>query len=78
MQIRWIESDFKNLTISLGKVWENLDSPIKSYDLLKFGFFLISGMPPWHCGTVCDVTTVQLSNGTLRKVKKNLTFHGNI
>ena len=32
----------------------------------------------WHCANVCDVTTVQLSNGTVHKFYKNFAFHENV
>ena len=31
-----------------------------------------------HSATMCDVTTEQLSNGTVHKKKKKITFHENI
>ena len=79
-----MENDFRNLT---AKVWANLDNPIKSYDFSKF--WLISCMPPSQvplcCNLVCrplrchfDVTTVQLSNATVHKFLKNLTFYEKI
>ena len=65
MQIECMENDFRNLT---AKVWANLDNPIKSYDFSKFW---------WHSANICDVTTVQLSNGTVYKFHKMYTFHEN-
>ena len=41
------------------KVWAHLDNPIKSYDI---------------SATICDVTTVQPSNGTVHKFHKILLF----
>ena len=63
-----MENDFRNQT---AKVWTNLDNPIKSFDFLKF--WLISCMPPSQAN-ICDVTTVQLSNGTVHKFHKIFTF----
>ena len=62
MQIGWMKTYFRNLP---AKVWANLDNPIKSYDFSNF--WLISCMLPsqGHFATICDVTTVQFSNGTL-------------
>ena len=31
----------------------------------------------WHSSNICDVTTVQLSNGTVHKFLQNFTFHKN-
>ena len=31
----------------------------------------------WHFSNICDVTTVQLSNGTVHKSLQNFTFHEN-
>ena len=31
----------------------------------------------WHSSSICDVTTVQLSNGTVHKFFKNFTFREN-
>ena len=69
-----MENDFRNLTAT---VWATLDNPIKRYDFSKF--WLIYCMPPSrvHCDNICDVTIVQLSNGTLHKFHKIITFHEN-
>ena len=73
MQIGWMEDDFKNLT---AKVWANLDNPIKRYNFSKVS--LISCMSPSQVVLLyCDVTTVQLSNGTVHKFHEIFTFHEN-
>ena len=64
-----MENDFKNLTT---KVWTNLDDPIKSYDFSKLLFVCRPLM--WYSATICDVTTVQLSNGTAHKFQTILLF----
>ena len=66
---------YRNLTT---KVWVNLDNPNKSYNFSKV--WLIYCHPlRWHSATICDVTTVQLSNGTVHNFHKVLLFtvHGN-
>ena len=62
MQIGWMEDDFRNLT---AKVWANLDNPIKRYDFSKVHYFCVCRPLRWHSSNICDVTTVQLSNGTV-------------
>ena len=32
----------------------------------------------WHSFNICDVTTVQLSNGTVHKFLQNCTSHENV
>ena len=67
MQIEWMEDDFRNLT---AKVWANLDNPIKRYDFSKVSLILCTCTCRhlrWHSFNICDVTTVQLSNGTIHK-----------
>ena len=66
MQIRWMERDFRNITAN---VWANLDNPIKSYDFSKFLLISCIECRPlmWPCVNICDVTTVQLSHGTVHK-----------
>ena len=44
----------------------------------SFDLFLICRPLRWHFAIICDVTTVQLSNGTLHKFHKLFTFHENI
>ena len=67
MQIGWMEDDFRNLHVT-AKVWANLDYPIKRYDFSK-GFinFVVCCPLRWHSSNICDVTTVQLSSGTVHK-----------
>ena len=66
----------RNLT---AKVWANLDNPIKRYDFSKVSLILIVCRPlRWYSSNICDVTTVQLSNGTVHKFLQNLTFHENV
>ena len=61
---------FRNLTT---KVWANLDSPIKSYDFQSFDCFLYAALSA-DTGKICDVTTVQLSNGTVHKFHTTALF----
>ena len=58
-----MEDDFRNLT---AKVWVNLDNPIKRYDFSKVSLFSCM-LPSQALSIICDVTTVQLSNGTVHK-----------
>ena len=70
-----MENYFTNLSAI---VWVNLDrpNPIKSYDLFpSVGQFPIYRPLMWHCANICDVTTVQLSNGTVHKFHKIFAFH---
>ena len=53
--------NFRNLP---AKVWANLDNPIKRYDFSKVSLIVC----------ICDVTTVQLSNGTVHKLYTILLF----
>ena len=71
MQIGWMKKWLKNPT---AKVWANFENPSKSYDFSNF--WLISCMLPsqGHFATIYDVTTVQLSNGTLYKFHKIVLF----
>ena len=64
---KWFEDDFRNLT---AKLWANLDNPIKRYDFSKVSLILCM----WHSSNICDVTTVQLCNGTVHKFVQNFTF----
>ena len=76
MQIGWMEDDFRNLT---AKVWANLDNPIKRYMIYqRFHWFCVCRPLRWHSSNICDVTTVQLSNGTLHKFSQNFTIHENV
>ena len=75
MQIVWMEDDFRNLT---AKVWANLDNPIKRYDFSKVSLICVCRPLRWHSSNICDVTTVQLSNGTVHKILLNFTFHKNV
>ena len=75
MQIGWMEDDFRNLT---AKIWANLDNPIKRSDFSKVSLFCVCRPLRWHSSNICDVTTVQLSNGTVHKFLQNFTFHKNV
>ena len=76
MQMGWMEDDFRNLT---AKVWANLDNPIKRYDFQRFHYFRVCRPLRWHSSNICDVTTVQLSNGTVHNFfKQNFTFYENV
>ena len=57
-----MENYFRNLSAN---IWTHLDNPIKSYDFSKFDYYLVCR---WHSATICDVTTEQLSNRTVRKL----------
>ena len=70
-----MKDDFRNLT---AKVWANLDNLIKRYDFLKVSLILCMLPSQWHSSNICDVTTVQLSNGTVHKLLQNCTFHENV
>ena len=59
-----MEDDFRNQT---AKVWANFDNPIKSYDFSKVSLICVCRPLRWHSSNICDVTTVQLSNGTVHK-----------
>ena len=72
MQIGWMEDNFRNLP---AKVWANLDNPIKRYDFSKVSLICVCRPLRWHSSNICDVTTVQLSNGTVHKFLQNFTFH---
>ena len=56
-----MEDDFRNLT---AKVWI-----IQSRDMIfqRFHYFRVCRPLRWHSSNICDVTTVQLSNGTEHK-----------
>ena len=58
------------------KVWANLDNQIKSYDFFVKVLinFLVCYPPRWHSATISDVTTVQLSNGTVHRFHENVTL----
>ena len=73
MQIGWMEDDFRNLT---AKVWANLES--RDMSLQRFHWFCVCRPLRWHSFNICDVTTVQLSNGTVQKFWQNFTFHENV
>ena len=65
-------NDFRHLT---AKVWANLDNPIKSGDFFKVLINVLVCRPlRWHTVTICDVTTVQLSNGTVHRFHKHFLF----
>ena len=70
-----MENVFRTLT---AKVWSNLDNPIKSYDFSKFFNYyyclLVCRPLRWHSATICDFTTVQLSNGTVYTFHRFLLF----
>ena len=70
-----MEDDFRNLT---AKFWANLDNPIKRYDFSKFHYFCVCRPLRWHSSNICDVTTVQLSNGTVHKFLQNYIFNENV
>ena len=79
MQIEWRENYFRNLT---AKVCANLDNPIKEVQsramiFQSSGSFLVCRPLGWHCANICDVTTVQLSNGNVHKFHEIFTFHEN-
>ena len=59
-----MKDDFRNLT---AKVWANLDNPMKRYDFSTVSLFIVCRPLRWHSSNICDVTTVQLSNGTVHK-----------
>ena len=67
-----MENDFTKQT---AKVWANLDNPIKSYDFSKCWLILVCRPLRWHSATICDVTTVQLSNEAMHTFLQNFTFH---
>ena len=65
-----MENYFRNLT---AKVSANEDNPFKSYDFSKFLVNLLYAAPHrWHCANICDVATVQLSNGTVQQQQQKL------
>ena len=57
------------LETKTAKVWVNLDNPVKRYDFFK-GFINFCVYCPlrWHSSRICDVTTVQLSNGNCTQI----------
>ena len=59
-----MEDEFRNLT---AKVWANVDNPITRYDFSKVSLICVRRPLRWHSSNICDVTTVQLSNGTVHK-----------
>ena len=67
MQIGWMESDFRNLRAKFGQIWK-----IQSRAMIfqSFDNFFLCRPLTWHSATVCDVTTVQLLNGTIHKFHK--------
>ena len=65
---------FRNLT---AKVCANLDNPIKRY-FQRFHLFCVCRPLRWHSSNICDLTTVQLSNGTVHKILHNFTFPENV
>ena len=73
-----MEDDFRNLT---AKVLANLDNPIKSIwffkGLISFVYVALSG-GTLLISVMLQVTTVQLSNGTVHKFLQNFTFHENV
>ena len=62
MQIRWMDGDFRNLTAKFGQIWI-----IQPRDMIfqRFHYFRICRPLRWYSSNICDVTTVQLSNGTV-------------
>ena len=60
-----MEDDFRNLT---AKVWENFDNPIKRYDFSKVSLILCMSPSQVALFNICDVTTVQLSNGKCTQI----------
>ena len=76
MQIGWMEDEFRNLTAN---VWANLDNPIKRYDFSKVSLMSCMSPSQVHSFNICDVTTVQLSNGSVHNFfLQNFTFHENV
>ena len=75
MQIGWMEDDFRNLTAKFGEIWI-----IQSRDMIfqRFHQFCVCRPLRWDCSSLCDVTTVQLSNGTVHNFLQNFTFHENV
>ena len=71
-----MEDDFRNLTAKkFGQIWI-----IQSRDMIfqRFHYFRVCRPLWWHSSNICDVTTVQMSNGTVHKILQNLTFHENV
>ena len=72
MQTRWMENGFRNLTAN---VWATLDNPIERAMIFQsFDQFLVCCPLMWHSATICDVTTVLVSNWTVHKFHKILLF----
>ena len=44
----------------------------------RFHYICVCRPLRWHSSNICDVTTVQLSNGTVHKIVQNFTFHENV
>ena len=45
----------------------------------RFYYFRVCRPLRWHSSNICDVTSVQLSNGTVQKNKNKIfTFHENV
>ena len=67
-----MENGFTNLT---AKVWANYDdSRAMVFFFQSFGKFLVCRPFRRHSATICDVTTIQLANGTVQKLKKYIIF----
>ena len=43
----------------------------------RFHTFCVCRPLKWHSSYICDITTVQLSNGTVHKFLQHLIFHEN-
>ena len=68
MQIGWMENNFRNsISKGFGQIWT-----IQSRSMIIMIF------QRWHSATLCDVTTVQLSNETVHAQKKKITYHENV
>ena len=75
MQIEWMENDFRNLT---AKVWVNFDNSNFNQELWFFKVLVNFLYAALSGGSVliyiCDVTTVQLSIGTVHKFLQHFYF----
>ena len=58
-------NDFWNLSAT---IWANWIIQSRAVIFQSFDNFLVCRPPSWHFATICDVTTAQLSNGTIHNL----------
>ena len=66
-----MENYFRNLTVTFWEMWI-IQSRAMIYQ--SFDLFLACRPLTWHTTTFCEVTTIQLSNGTVHTFQKMLRF----